>query len=323
VTLARVRRTILERALIPQGARVLCACSGGPDSAALLYALAQLGAELDFAIEAASVDHGLRPGAAHDVACAARQAAALGVPFHPLRVDVGEGASLQAQARDARYAALLRLASERGASRVAVGHTRDDQAETVLARLLRGSGLSGLAAIDPCRADGIIRPLIDCGRAEVHSLARAHFSELAEDPSNLDLRFERVRIRAHVMPALRAENPRLTEHLAALADEARDYRVPLEFAADAVLSDASVDARSVRISALADRPLLLRHAALSAWLTREGVVPVSRSHVAELDHALRVRRGHVWLPNGFQARVDAAGDLLLLASSQPRAKSKP
>jgi tRNA(Ile)-lysidine synthase len=323
MVLARVRRTIVERGLIPRGASVLCACSGGPDSAALLYALARLGPELGFHLEAASIDHGLRPDAARDVACAGRQAAVLGVPFHGLRIQVGAGASLQAQAREARYAALLRLASERGASRVAVGHTRDDQAETVLARLLRGSGLQGLAAIDPCRADGVIRPLIDCERADVHAIARAHFSELAEDPSNLDPRFERVRIRAHVMPVLRAENPRLTEHLAALADEARDYRVPLEFAALAALSDASVDARSIRISVLADRPLLVRHAALSAWLTREGVVPVSHSHVAELDHALRVRRGHIWLSHGFQARVDAAGDLLFLASSQPGAKSKP
>jgi len=323
MVLARVRRTIVERGLIPSGARVLCACSGGPDSAALLYALSQLGRELGFELEAASVDHGLRPDAARDVACAGRQAATLGVPFHGLRVEVGEGASLQAHAREARYTALLRLASERGASRVAVGHTRDDQAETVLARLLRGSGLQGLAAIDPCRADGVVRPLIDCERGEVHALARAHFTEIAEDPSNLDPRFERVRIRAHVMPALLAENPRLTEHLAALADEARDYRVPLEFTALAALSDASVDARSVRISVLADRPLLVRHEALSAWLTREGVVPVSRSHVAELDHALRVRRGHVWLSLRFQARVDAAGDLLSLASSQARAKTEP
>ncbi|HKP55533.1 MAG TPA: tRNA lysidine(34) synthetase TilS [Polyangiales bacterium] len=323
MTLARVRRTILERGLIPRGARVLCACSGGPDSAALLYALAQLGPELGFGLEAASVDHGLRPDAAQDVECAGRQAAAVGVLFHGLRVQVGEGASLQAAARDARYAALLRLASERGAARVAVGHTRDDQAETVLARLLRGAGLAGLGAIDPCRADGVIRPLIDSDRAEVHALARAQFSELAEDPSNLDLRFERVRIRAHVMPALLAENPRLTEHLAALADEARDYRVPLETSALVALADASADARSVRISVLAERPLLVRHAALSAWLTRQGVVPVSRSHVAELDHALRARRGHVWLPNGFQARVDPPGDLLVLAAPDPEAKTKP
>jgi hypothetical protein len=125
------------------------------------------------------------------------------------------------------------------------------------------------------------------------------------------------------MPALRAENSRIAEHLSALADEARDYRVPLELAALAALSDASVDARNLRISALADRPLLVRHAALHAWLTREGVVPASRSHVAELDRAVLIRRGHVWLSRGFQARVDAAGDLLSLESSQAGAKTEP
>src|SRR5262245_8818481 len=130
--------------MIPRDARVLCACSGGPDSAAMLVALARLAPELGFELVAASVDHGLRADAAHDVAIASRQAAALQVPFHALRIEVAAGASIQAQARSARYEALLRLAAELGASRVAVGHTRDDQAETVLARLLRGSGLVGL-----------------------------------------------------------------------------------------------------------------------------------------------------------------------------------
>ena len=310
---ARVRRTLDERRLIPPESRVLCACSGGPDSAALLLVLARLAPASKFQLEAACVDHGLRPEGARDLEIARAQAASLGIPFHALRVEVERRPSLQAAAREARYGALLRLASERSANRVAVGHTRDDQAETVLARLIRGTGLHGLGAIDPCRADGVIRPLIDCDRDEVQRVAREEFREIADDASNADERFERVRIRAHVMPVLRAENPQLTRHLCELADEAREFRAPLEDAVRALLDEAGsgAEARCLRGAVLADRPASLRRAALRAWLGREGAIPVSRAHVEELDHALQVRRGHVWLARGFCARVDAHGSVEL------------
>lgn len=304
--LGQVRRTIVARALIPPGARVLCACSGGPDSAALLVALARLAPELGFSVEAASVDHGLREQAARDVALARAQAESLGLPFHPLKVHVSLGGSLQAKARAARYAALQARAAELGATRIAVGHTRDDQAETVLLRLLRGSGLRGLGAIDPKRPDGVIRPLIDCDRTQVHQLARASFAEIALDPSNQDLRFERVRIRAHVLPVLLAEDPRLVRHLADLADEAREVRSPLRAAAVGLVERARVpgaEAESLRISVLADRPAQLRRAALREWLEQLGIAPLARAHLLELDHALLERRGHVWLPKAANVRV--------------------
>jgi len=314
--LARIRQTIVERDLIPRGSRVLCGCSGGPDSAALLFALARLAPELDYELEAASVDHGLRAEAARDVAIAARQAAGLGVTFHPLRVDVAKAASVQAQAREARYAALQSLAAQRGAARIAVGHTRDDQAETVLLRLVRGTGLHGLGAIEPRRADGVIRPLIDCDRADVHRLAVAQFAELADDASNADPRYERVRLRAHVMPLLLAENPRLAEHLAALADEAREYRIPLEQAVVELLEHATVGPNGLRMSVLAERPGVLRRAALRAWLGSHGISSVSRAHVDALEHAVRVRRGHIWLSRGWSATTTSEG-LLVLQGSLP------
>jgi tRNA(Ile)-lysidine synthase len=315
VLIAQVRRTIEARALIPRGARVLCACSGGPDSAALLYVLSRLAPELSFELEAASVDHGLRASAEDDVAIAGQQAAAVGVPFHALRVDVERRPSLQAQARAARYRALLQLAAARKAVRVAVGHTRDDQAETVLLRLIRGTGLNGLSAIEPARDDGVIRPLIDSDRADVHRLAREHFREIAVDPSNADERFERVRIRTHLMPLLRSENPQIARHLSALADEARDYRAPLELAARTLLDAACADLppRTLQAAVLAERPALLRRAALRAWLQQHGATPVSRAHVEELDHALQVRRGHVWLAQGFCARATEDGLVQLIA----------
>src|SRR5690606_7331600 len=108
VIVARVRRSILERALLSRGERVLVACSGGPDSAALLHVLHRLAPSLGFELQAASVDHGLRPESAREVALAGELAHSLGVPFTPLSIEVPrEGASLQAKARAARYAALL------------------------------------------------------------------------------------------------------------------------------------------------------------------------------------------------------------------------
>ncbi|MDD9942146.1 MAG: tRNA lysidine(34) synthetase TilS, partial [Myxococcales bacterium] len=138
--LARVRRTLTERDLLAAGDAVVVACSGGPDSAALLAVLARLAPEFNLTLHAASVDHGLRQGAAADVEVARAQATRMGVPFHALRAHVPHGASVQGQARSARYAALSDLGASLGAACVAVGHTRDDQVETVLMRLLRGAG---------------------------------------------------------------------------------------------------------------------------------------------------------------------------------------
>jgi tRNA(Ile)-lysidine synthase len=144
-----VRASLHERGLLRGVESLLVACSGGPDSQALLHVLAALRQEHGCRLLAASVDHGLRADAECDVAVAGRLAAALELPFVALRVEVERGPSRQAQARVARYRALLACAREQGAQAVAVGHTLDDQAETVLARLLRGTGIEGLAAIDP------------------------------------------------------------------------------------------------------------------------------------------------------------------------------
>jgi tRNA(Ile)-lysidine synthase len=313
VLIARVRRTLVERALIPRGTRVLCACSGGPDSAALLFALVRLGPTLGFEVLAASVDHGLRPGAQRDVEIAAAHAAQLAVPFHPLRVRVVPGASLQARAREARYGALRELAGALGATRIAVGHTRDDQAETVLSRLLRGSGIRGLGAIEPARADGVVRPLLDCERSDVHRLARAQFAALALDESNHDTRFERVRIRTQVVPTLRAEDSALVRHLAELADEARDCDQIIRELAAALLERAQVDPETLEISVLRPAAPLLRRAALRRWLSPVSGGHLGRAELTELDRTLRLGRGEVWISAAHCVRAERDDRLRLCA----------
>ena len=301
MVLARVRRTIAERRLLARGDHVLVACSGGGDSVALTRLLARLAPELGVSLAIASVDHGLRPEAAEEVAEVGRLAEALSLPFHPLRVRVepaGEG--LQAAARRARYAALHRCAAERGAGKLAVGHTLEDQAETVLARLLRGAGLAGAAGIHPAREDGVVRPLIDCRRAELRAWLRARGVGWRDDPSNADPRFERVRIRA-LGPALEAIDPRALEHLAAFADDARAVHGVLARRAEAHLEARGEGALEREALLSLDAPT--RAAVLARALADTTGRPPSRAHLDALEATLASGRGEVLLGGDWGARL--------------------
>ena len=282
--------------------RVLAACSGGPDSGAMLFALARLAPEMGFALEAASLDHGLRPAAARDVDIARAQAEAAGVPFHALAVRVAPGASVQARARDARYAALLACAREIGAERVAVAHTRDDQAETVLMRLLRGAGVGGLSGIAPRRVDGVVRPLIDCPREEVWAFARRHCPAIADDESNADARFERVRVRERIVPALVAEDPAVIDHLADLADDARELWDALVPGARELLAHALEDPVTIRVSIVREAPPAVRRVALRLWVREATGAPLGRAALDQIDHGLS-RGGEVWLADAWRVRI--------------------
>lgn len=215
------RRTLRQDRLVERGTTVLVAVSGGPDSMALLHVLARLAPAEGFRVVAHGVDHGLRPEAAGELALAASLARDLGVPFATTRVEVARGSNLMARARAARHAALRDAMARAGASRIATGHHADDRAETVLIRLLRGTGTAGLAVLPP-RAGDLVRPLIRARRADVLAHLARHGLRTAEDPSNRDPRFLRTRVRAELLPALAAVSPRIVEHLAALADDASD-----------------------------------------------------------------------------------------------------
>jgi tRNA(Ile)-lysidine synthase len=249
--LSRVLRTIRDQELLAPGDHVLCAVSGGPDSMALMHVLWELQARLRVTLEVATVDHGLRPEARREAELVAERARDLGLHWHLLAVDVraaraagrrGGGASAssppstrsstswQDVARRLRLAALTELAGALGADQIALGHQADDQAETVLFRILRGTGVRGLAGI-PYRRDRLVRPLLDVERAQILTYLRRRSIPFAEDPSNGDARFSRARLRHQVLPALRAENPRLDEALRALAADAARLELPLPDAA--------------------------------------------------------------------------------------------
>jgi tRNA(Ile)-lysidine synthase len=211
-------RTLREECALEQGARVLAAVSGGPDSLAMLDVLARLAPKLGFSVAAHGVDHGLRPEAESELDLAETHAERLGVTFARTRVVVAPGGNLQARARTARYRALEAAREASRATLIATAHHADDRAETVLLRLLRGAGSKGLAVL-PARAGDRIRPLLRARRLDVLAHLERHRIAFAEDPSNRDRRYLRARVREEVLPLLAELSPGIVLHLNALADE--------------------------------------------------------------------------------------------------------
>ena len=217
----RVERTVRRHAMLAGGETVLVAVSGGADSVALLHTLVALAPAWRLRLSALHVDHGLRPDAARDADVVQALGARLGVPVEVARVAVSPRGSLEAAARAARYAALDAAADRVGATRVALGHTADDQAETVLMRLLEGAGVRGLAGIPPVRGR-FVRPLIERRRVEIVAELRRAGLAWIEDPTNADARFLRNRVRHELLPLLaQAFAPDVAAALARVAALAR------------------------------------------------------------------------------------------------------
>jgi tRNA(Ile)-lysidine synthase len=212
-----VTRALREECGVERGSRVLLALSGGGDSMALLHVLALLGKKQGFALFAHGVDHGLRAEASAELDRAQAQCEALGVPFSRSRLSLSDGGNLQARAREARRAALTSAAECLSAELIATAHHADDRAETVLLRLLRGSGPRGLAVLSP-RSGPWIRPLCRARKADILRHLARHGLGFAEDPSNQQRRFLRTRVRTELLPLLEQLSPQIVSHLCALAD---------------------------------------------------------------------------------------------------------
>ncbi len=228
-----VRETIEQYRMLRPGDRVLIGVSGGPDSVTLLSTLVALRKEFHLDLHAGYVDHGLRPKAtAKEIRLVKRLGQLWGVPVTILsrKVRKSGGESLEASARETRYEGLIGLAHRIGCRVIAVGHTADDQAETVLMWILRGTGMAGLAGIPPVRTVPgtlkgarhllrIVRPLLGCSRADVEAYLKAQGIRAAQDRTNLDPRFLRNRIRHRLIPLLEREyNPQVRKHLNTLAE---------------------------------------------------------------------------------------------------------
>jgi tRNA(Ile)-lysidine synthase len=221
----------IDVSLLRPGLRLAVGLSGGADSVALVRALAERSGELGLVLHAAHLHHGLRGEEADaDLAFARALAGELGLAFHEARVDTrGEagkaGETIEEAARRLRYGWFRELMASGEVDAVATAHTRDDQAETVLAKFLRGAWTEGLSGIHP-KLEGpegrILRPLLSATRAEVEAYLKALGQGWREDSSNRHLTFTRNRLRHELLPLLEGWNPRLREHLAQMAELARD-----------------------------------------------------------------------------------------------------
>ncbi len=271
-------------------ALVLVACSGGPDSTALLDAACAVAPRLGLRVGALSVDHGLQPGSAERARGVAAYAASRGAsPVSSWHVVVDGPGGPEAAARARRHEAYAAAAAASGAVAVLLGHTRDDQAETVLLGLARGSGARSLAGM-AARVGLLRRPLLHLSRATVHEAAHAVDAPLWHDPHNADPRYARARVRTDALPALeQALGPGVAAALARSADLLRDDADALDAWAQAeagrlVREPGDVDAVGLSALPTAVRTRVLRRAALAAGCPASAL---SAAHVRALDALVR------------------------------------
>ena len=211
----RTRRFIIQHQMIQPKETVLVGVSGGVDSLALLYALHTLQHQLDCQLHIAHLDHGFREDSARDAVYVAKQAEQLDIPVSSTRIDVpqlmqDQNLSAEVAARRARYQFYEYVSERIGATKIALGHHRGDQAETVLMNLLRGAGASGLKGILPVREGKFIRPLLAFSREEIEDFVAQLGLQPRCDATNYQLNYLRNRVRLELIPTLeRAYNPNI------------------------------------------------------------------------------------------------------------------
>jgi tRNA(Ile)-lysidine synthase len=305
------------------GALVLAACSGGADSLALAAALAFEAPRLGLRGGGITVDHGLQAGSAEQAARVTAMLTAMGLdPVQSVLVSPAGRGGPEAAARAARYAALDEAADRLGAAAVLLGHTLDDQAETVLLGLARGSGARSLAGM-PARSGRYLRPLLGVRRAQTEAACAALRLTPWADPHNRDPAYARARVRHQAMPALAgALGPGTAEALARTAGQLR---------ADADVLDSLAQAESMRLrdgdggldaGGLACLPAAIRTRVLHAAATAAGCPPgaLTARHVASLDALVTDWHGQRWadLPGGVRG-LRRYGKLIFAAGPQARA----
>lgn len=306
-------------ALLPRGSHVVVAVSGGPDSLCLLHVLRALATDRELELRVAHLDHMLRPESADDARFVAGVAEAWGLPAAVEREDVAAYArsttgGVEAAARELRYRFLVQVALGAGAGIIALGHTADDQAETVLLRLMRGAGPSGLAAMRPRRPAGrehatisVVRPLLEARREEIQRYCRAHGLEPLQDSSNKQPIYARNRVRGYILPLLKTYNPSI---VATLGRTARICAEEDELI-DGLVEQAWRDIAGHKGLEIAlDRPgFEALHVALRRRVLRRAVaevepeVEIGARHIDLALAAIGAGRKRMQLPGGVWLRI--------------------
>ncbi|MEU7585913.1 tRNA lysidine(34) synthetase TilS [Micromonospora sp. NPDC049230] len=317
-------RVAVRRALtgLPSGGPVLVACSGGADSLALAAATAFVAPRLGRAALLVTVDHDLQAGSAKRAEAVAAWAADVGFASTTVvRVKVaGRPGGPEAAAREARYEALTEVARQQNAVGVLTGHTRDDQAETVLLALARGAGPRGLAGM-PARRDlggvPLLRPLLEIGREQTRAACAVLGLSPWQDPHNTDPSYARSRVRADLLPALvRALGPGVVANLARTAGLVAADNAALDEVAAAALAAARRPDGGLSVAALAGLAPAVRGRVLHSWARELGASPgaLSHRHVDALDALVTAWHGQgpTDLPGGVRVlrRADRLSPLI-------------
>jgi tRNA(Ile)-lysidine synthase len=317
-----VKQTIQKYCMLSPGDGVLVAVSGGPDSVALLHVLCKLKNEFDLRLEVAHLQHGIRGEEARDDArFVAAMADGLSLPFHlkelelpRIKAEKGKG-NLEEMAREARRDFFAAVAAQRGMRKVALGHTRDDQAETFLMRLLRGSGRQGLTGMAPVSklneidaSHAVIRPLIETSRQEIENYLVAENLEYRVDRTNRDTALLRNWVRLDLLPQLKEKlDQRLDKRLARTADVMRDEEVFLQELTRELLPQIAKKGDLLRAPML-EEPVAMQRRLIRLWL--EEALGTLRG--VEFDHIEAILslisdgppQGRVAIPRGREAVRD-------------------
>ncbi|MGN0570821.1 MAG: tRNA lysidine(34) synthetase TilS [Candidatus Fimenecus sp.] len=291
-----------EYAMLRDGDRVTVGFSGGADSCCLLHLLFTLQAELHIQVSALHVHHGIRGAEAdRDAAFCQTFCEKYGIPFAISYVDVPQtaaktGETTEECARRLRYAALQNAAGERG--KIATAHTADDNAETVLWNLTRGTGLAGLCGIPPVR-ESIVRPLLFCTRTQVEAYCAEKHLDFVTDSTNFSNTYTRNRIRQEVLPVLKDLNPAVLEAITRMCAHLREENETTEVLCDAVLQ--VVDSNAISLDVLRKQPKAITCRVLKRVLQDKTGGDISTAHI-DAVYALLFKNGSVTLPNGVTAR---------------------
>jgi tRNA(Ile)-lysidine synthase len=311
-TIGQVRHTISKYNMITPGDLVVIAVSGGPDSVCLLDILFKLMEELGIGIVVAHFNHGLRPDQdEYETRFVERMAMSLNVPFESKRADQSmftEKGSLEERARNARFQFLWQVKRKVSAQKIAIGHNLNDQAETVLMRLLRGSGPSGLAGIPPNRDDEIVRPLIEVARSEIESYLSHGGLSYVTDASNLRASYLRNRIRLELLPELRKYQPRIVELLGQTAEIMRSEEKLLVSTARTWIEEQSETDGSkifIPLTAFARLPGALKNHVIRVVLRMSAgnLRRINLRHIAAINH--------IAMGDRPQSKVDLPNDLVV------------
>lgn len=312
----KVKKTIEKFGLLKNGDKVIIALSGGPDSTALLFTLNALKRQYGLKLHIAHLDHMFRgeEEARKDCDYVLNLANRLKLPFSLGRAKVKEyakdaGLSLEEAGRHMRYEFLSNIAKDVGANKVALGHTLDDQAETILMRFIRGTGLGGLRGIPPIRRlDGkfIVRPLIEVWRKDIDEYLRNLKVKPRQDATNLMPKFLRNRIRHELIPYLEKFNPNIKEVLARNAENiVYDYEVLASSVDEAFKKCAGIKDNlvEIRLRNFKTKPLGLRRQILrKAIETSKGNLrSIDYSHIENIEDLIESKRGSLDLPDKMRA----------------------